>query len=617
MHSRVWQRLFRQIKMPEYHWAVWFFGALAGVLVPTLLVLGGWLIQLLLAGQQGAADGKTSGMPDHLTVGQFVELGTAWLNSGGSILRGVLGIVALVVIVIALECIALLTCYRAALHTSLEIAVELQRKLFGKSSALAMEQGLSGQQDAMREMLFVHVPTVRESMSQWFRVFPRHIIQAILLLVLSASIHLWITALALICAVLVWVLFSNLESARRKRRPVLFERARAASEQLSYLCNTAPLLAFVHDHEDTKLSYEGHLNSYRQSQMQLADGGTWKSPTMLLICAVLIAFLIVVVSIRFLDETSHLHFGELFVLCSSIVLSVASLHRFQRAFRRYKMAEPAADRLATYFEQPTVDNNQQDRIRPTTILHSIVLEHVTIKNSSGQKLLEDISTTIKPGQLTAVVASQSVQANAFAELIFGFGRPVSGRIMIDGVDSTDLDSSAIRHFSLWAAARGPLVHGTIEENLWSVGSPDATVDLLKIATRMRVSDAILNLPDGLATLVTPNEDRLQPDALFRIGLARGLVKKRSLIVAQEPSVRVKATTESETLEAILQLKSENTMLIVLPHRLSTLRAADQIIVLHDHKVAGIGTHTQLLEQSEIYRHLNYMQFSPFVESKPS
>lgn len=604
--------------MPEYHWAVWFFGALAGVLVPILLVLGGWLIQLLLAGQRGAAGGKTSVMPDHLSVGQFFELGTAWLNSGGSILRGVLGIVALVVIVIALECIALLTCYRAALHTSLEIAVELQRKLFGKSGALAMEQGLSGQQDAMRDMLFVHVPTVRESMSQWFRVFPRHIIQAILLLVLSASIHLWITALALICAVLVWVLYSNLESARRKRRPVLFERARAASEQLSYLCNTAPLLAFVHDHEDTKLSYEGHLNSYRQSQMQLADGGTWKSPTMLLTCAILIAFLIVVVSIRFLDESSNLQLGELFVLCTSIVLSVASLHRFQRALHRYKMAEPAVDRLATYFEQPTVDNNkQQDRIRPTKILHSIVLEHVTIKNSSGQKLLEDISTTIKPGQLTAIVASQSVQANAFAELIFGFGRPVSGRIMIDGVDSTDLDSSAIRHFSLWAAARGPLVHGTVEDNLWSVGSPDATVDLMKIATRMRVSDAILNLPDGLATLVTPNEDRLQPDALFRIGLARGVVKKRSLIVAQEPSVRVKSTTESETLEAILQLKSENTMLIVLPHRLSTLRAADQIIVLHDHKVAGIGTHSQLLEQSEIYRHLNYMQFSPFVESKPS
>jgi ATP-binding cassette, subfamily B, bacterial len=527
-------------------------------------------------------------------------------------LRGVLGLVALVVIVIALECIALLTCYRAALHTSLELAVELQQRLFGKSEALAIEQGLSGQQEAMQELLYIHIPSVRESMSQWFRVFPRHLIQAVLLLVLAASIHLWITCLALICATIVWVLFARLESTRRTNRPVLFERARAASEQLAYLCSTAPLLAFVHDQEDTKNSYEAHLGSYRQAQLQLADGSTWKSPTMLLTCSILAAFLIVVISIRFLDESADLHFGELFVLCGAILLSIASVYRYHRASRRYKIAEHSADQLATYLEQSTINKEQQDLKVPARITRDIVLDHVTIKNSSGQKLLEDISTTIHLGQLTAIVSSQSVQSSAFAELIFGFGRPSSGRILIDGIDSTDIDQTAIRSFSLWVAARGPLVNGSLEENLWSTGLPDATIDLMGLAKRMNVSDAILNLPDGLSTLVTPNEDRLLPDSLFRIGLARGLVKRRSLIIAQEPSVRVKSSTESETLNALLQLKSENTMLIVLPQRLSTLRAADQIIVIHEHKVAGIGTHAQLLEQSEIYRHLNYMQFSPFV-----
>jgi len=617
LHSRVWQRLVRQLKMSEHHWAVWVFGTLAGVLIPILLLFCGALIQLLLVGQHGLAQGSASLMPDNLRVGRFFELDTAWLNAGGSILRGVLGIVALIIILIALECIALLTCYRSALHTSLEIAVELQRKIFGKSSALAVEQGLSGQQDAMQEMLSIQVPTVRESVSQWFRVFPRHLVQAVLLLGLAASVHLWITVLAFVCALVIWLLHSNLESARRKKRPVLFERARAAGEQLSYLCSTAPLLAFVHDQEDTKLSFESHLSSYRQSQFQLADGGTWKSPTMLFTFALLSAFLIVVVSIRFLDESSDLHAGEIFVLGSSIFLSILSLLRFQKTFRRYKIAEPAVDRLASYLEQSTADTSQQKRMEPKSILQSIVLDHVTIKNSSGQKLLEDVSATIRLGQLTAIVASHSVQSNAFAELIFGFGRPASGRILFDGVDSTDIDQSAIRNFSLWAAAPGPLVHGSIEDNLWSVGVPDATVDLMSIAKRMRVYEAILNLPDGLATLVTPNEDRLAPDSLFRIGLARGLVKKRSLIIAQEPSVQVKSTTESETLSAILQLKDEKTMIVVLPQRLSTLRAADQIIVIHDHKVAGIGTHSQLLEESEIYRHLNYMQFSPFVEKRQS
>jgi len=599
--------------MPEYLWAVWVFGSVAGVLVPFILVMGGWLIQLLLAGQTGLASGDVSSMPERLTIGRFFVLDTAWLNAGGSVLRGVLGLVALIIIMIALESVALLTSYRSALHTSLDFVAEVQRKLFTKSGALAMEQGLSGQEEAMREMLYVHVPSLRESISQWYRVFPRHLVHAALLILLAALIHAWLTVFALISAGLVWLLYANLEAVRRKKRPVLFERARAASEQLSYLCNTAPLLAFIHDQEDTKLSYESNLNTYRQSQLQLADGGTWRSSTMLLACTALSAIFMVVVSIRFLDKSSGLHFGELFVLFTSTILSVASLHRFNRGYRRYKTSELAADRVAAYLEQSTLELNGQVRKVPQRISQSIVLDHVTFKNSSGQKLLEDISMTLKFGQMTAVVSSQSVQATALAELIFGFGRPASGRILIDNTDSTDLDPSAIRNYSLWAAAKGPLVHGTIEENLWSIGSPDATVDLMSIAKQMHVSDAILNLPDGLSTLVAPNEDRLPPDALFRIGLARGLVKKRCLIVAQEPNVRVKATTESESLDALLQLKSESTMLLVLPQRLSTLRAADQIVVIHDHKVAGIGTHAQLLEQSEIYRHLNYMQFSPLVE----
>jgi ABC-type multidrug transport system fused ATPase/permease subunit len=82
-------------------------------------------------------------------------------------------------------------------------------------------------------------------------------------------------------------------------------------------------------------------------------------------------------------------------------------------------------------------------------------------------------------------------------------------------------------------------------------------------------------------------------------------------------VKVKAATESETLDAIRQLKSDRTMLVVLPQRLSTLRAADQILVIKDHKLVARGTHAQLLEESEIYRHLNYLQFSPFAETKPA
>lgn len=614
MSSANWQRLRYQTKTPESLWAVWVFGIIAGLLVPLILVMAGWTIQLLLSGQSAGSPDGPSSMPEQLTVGEFFRLQTSWLNASGSILRGVLGLVVLLIVMVALECVALITCYRSALHTSLEIAVEIKRKLFEKSNALAIEQGLSGQQEALRDMIFVHVPQIRETANAWYRAFPRHLVQSILLLALAASIQLLVTSLAMIAALILWVLFNSLDANRRKRRPVLYERARNASEQLASLCESSPLLASVHGESEIRNDFDGHLNAYRTAQLQLADGGILRSPTMLMTSAALAAFLMIVVAIRFLDDSTKLHFGEIITMATSVALGILGFVRFSKSYRRYKLAENAALQLATYLEQPTHERSETDRTQLVSHLPQITLEHVTIRNSSGQKLLEDVSATIRAGQMTAIVASEAVQATALAELILGFGKPASGRILLGDTDSTDFAVDALRKCSLWVASRGPVFNGTVEENLWAGAAHDATVDLMAFAKRMRVADAILNLSDGLQTLIGPNDDRILPDHLFRFGLTRALIKRPKLIVAQEPAVRVKASLEEETVDALQRVKETQCIVVVLPQRLSTLRAADQIVVVHEHRIAGIGSHVELLEQSDIYRHLNYMQFSPFIEN---
>jgi ABC-type multidrug transport system fused ATPase/permease subunit len=133
---------------------------------------------------------------------------------------------------------------------------------------------------------------------------------------------------------------------------------------------------------------------------------------------------------------------------------------------------------------------------------------------------------------------------------------------------------------------------------------------MEVARKAHVADAIMNLPEGLQTLVSPSEERLPPDSLFRIGIARGFVKKRSIVVAEEPKP-MRASIEADSTEALVQLKNEGVIVVVLPNRLSTLRAADQVVVLHDHQVSDRGTHAELLERSELYRHLNYVRFAPF------
>ncbi len=609
MFSKTWQRLSGAIGRSNSSGSVWAFGIIAGLIVPVGLILVGWMVQLLLSGKHAME--LSQPMLEQLSVGQIFVLPTAWLNANGSILRGVLGLLVLLVVAVALEAVFLIACHRAALNDSLDFAIDVHRKLFAKSGALAIEYGLSGQQSALRELHLANVPQVREALFRWNYVFPRHLIQAMLLVALACMIQPWFTILAMLCLLLLWLFRNFLDSNLRKNRPVLEERARASGEQLASLCETAPLLAAMHSPDETNQRLEGHLQSFRQSQTLLTDIGVSKMPSMMVGYVLVGVLLMVVWSIRFLDPSTNLHFGESLTMFLSVVIAVLGVLRLGLAYQLALGTEPIADKIASYLEEITHENPAEDAIELASIRDQLAFEHVTFRDSSGQKLLEDISMVLKPRQITAIVASRPVQARALAEMIFGFGRPTSGRILIDDRDSTDIDSECFRKLAIWVAPNGPLVDGTIEANLWAGGPSDATVDLMMMAEETNVSEAILNLVDGLATMVSPTDDRLQPDQLFRLGAARALVKKPALVVAEEPSNRVNSMTEANTTEAIQNVTKSGVAMVVLPQRLATLRAAHQIVVLHEHRIAAIGSHAQLLETSEIYRHLNYIHFSPF------
>jgi ABC-type multidrug transport system fused ATPase/permease subunit len=135
-------------------------------------------------------------------------------------------------------------------------------------------------------------------------------------------------------------------------------------------------------------------------------------------------------------------------------------------------------------------------------------------------------------------------------------------------------------------------------------------DLVTALKKSSAHESIFELPDNLDTLVSANDDRLKGDTAFRLGIARAILADASLCVAYEPSDRVKSSEETETLKALKQLNSQHAAVVVVAQRLSTLREADQIVLLHQHRVAAIGNHSDLLENSDLYRHLNYTMFSP-------
>ena len=204
-----------------------------------------------------------------------------------------------------------------------------------------------------------------------------------------------------------------------------------------------------------------------------------------------------------------------------------------------------------------------------------------------------------------------LQAQALVELLMGYGRPVSGRLLIDGVLVSDLTPESLSNCSLWVSADGPLITGTVQDNLSRRTGDYASLDINQILRASKAMDIVQRLPDGMATLITPGDDRLTDDAAFRLGIARANLRSPSVVVIEEPDKHVDAKTEQDTVEAICSLIKPTSITVLMPHRLLTLRQCDSVLLLHDHKVVDIGTHAELLQRCELYRHLNYVRFNPF------
>lgn len=431
------------------------------------------------------------------------------------------------------------------MQASLELTSSLLTRLFHKARDLSVEQGLSGQRGTLRGLIQADVPRVRDAWTDWFRIFPRCLVQAGVALTLACCINFWFTILALLALVVGWGLYLRLEANQRKNRPVLAEQRRNAHEQLIYLCESSTLLESIDQRANIESLFHSQVKNFHRAHFRIADEGSLRSPWLLSSITLLGALLLFVLSIRVLEPNSALHVGDVVALIGSVVVSVSSLFQLNRGIRKRISASVAVDKLVQYLSLPTVTADAESGATVSAVQSAIIWEHVAFRDSNRNRLLDDVSLALYPRTLTAIVSLDHGTAQAFSEMMLGFGKPISGRILIDGVNLIDLDNSSLRRNALLINDRGPLLDGTVEENLLAGVKKDTTMDLIAIAREAHVAEGILNLADGLGTVLSSNDERLPPDHLYRLGIARALIRKPSIIVAIEPKtasqLRKKAT----------------------------------------------------------------------------
>lgn len=237
-----------------------------------------------------------------------------------------------------------------------------------------------------------------------------------------------------------------------------------------------------------------------------------------------------------------------------------------------------------------------------------VQEEGLVQTSSGREwALQDISFTVSPGQMVALVGPSGAGKTTISYLVPRLYDVDHGRIEIDGIDVRDRTLGSLAEGIGVVTQEAYLFHDTIEANL-RYAKPDATLAELEAAIRAANIDEFLDkLPDGYQTMVGERGYRLSGGEKQRLAIARVILKDPRILILDEATSHLDSRSEALIQEALERVMADRTSLVIA-HRLSTVLAADTILVIDDGKLVERGTHGELVARDGLYAHLYETQF---------
>jgi ATP-binding cassette subfamily B protein len=316
--------------------------------------------------------------------------------------------------------------------------------------------------------------------------------------------------------------------------------------------------------------------------------------------------------------------GTLVALAAFVTQIYAPLTQLTNARVDVMTAFVSFERVFEVLDTPNAVDDLPGAVELTRPRGRIELDHVSFRypvasdtvasleggyapeTASDRPVIDDISVTIEPGQLVALVGPSGAGKSTLVSLAMRLYDPTEGAIRVDGRDLRELTGQSLRG-SIGLVAQDPhLFHTTVGDNL-RYARPDATdSDLRDACKAAQVLDVIEALPDGWDTVVGERGYRLSGGEKQRLAIARMLLKDPAIVVLDEATSHLDSENEHLVQQALSTALTDRTSLVIA-HRLSTITTADQILVLDDGRLVERGTHLELLAArglySELYRTL--------------
>ncbi len=222
-------------------------------------------------------------------------------------------------------------------------------------------------------------------------------------------------------------------------------------------------------------------------------------------------------------------------------------------------------------------------------------------SNNGNEVLNGLNLTVQPGETIALVGESGAGKTTILNLVIGFNMPSEGEVLLDGKSITEIDLRSYRRYLAVVPQNTILFSGTIRDNI-TYGMHDIDEDtLMEAINAANLSELIESLPDGLDTVIGEHGGKLSGGQRQRIAIARALIRNPKVIVLDEATSALDSISEKMIQEAINNLTANRTTFIVA-HRLSTIKDADKIAVIHDGKCAEYGSYEELMElKGEFYK----------------
>jgi ATP-binding cassette subfamily C protein CydD len=487
-----------------------------------------------------------------------------------------------------------------AFAAAARVKLALRERLYRHLQALGPVY-LQGERSG--ELSGLLVDGVEKLEAYYARYLPQMALAALVPLAILAFVFPmdWISGLVMLLTAPLIPLFMILigKGAERLNRKQWRELARMNAHFLDVIQGLTTLKLFNASRREAQV-IAAISDAHRRSTMGVLRVAFLSSLVLEFFATVSIAVVAVLIGFRLLwGEMDFLHGFFVLLLAPEFYLPLRQMGTHYHARME---AIAAAERIVEVLETAVPAAPAEPVTVPAKGPFELCFEQVAFDYPGGRTALSGTSFRIAPGERVALVGPSGSGKSTTVNLLLGFLRPTAGRVLINGLELAQMAHTDWLRQVAWVPQRPRLFHGTVLDNI-RLGRPEADMAAVEAAARQaHAEEFIQRLPQGYDTPVGEGGQGLSGGQIQRIALARAFLKDVPLVLLDEPTASLDPQSEALVQAAIERLAAGRTLLVVA-HRLATVRRADRIIVLKQGRVAESGGHAELIAAGGLYAKL--------------